>query len=88
MTFVGRDHNPNAFTIWMAGAGVKPGITYGETDPMGYTVARDPVHVRDLHATLLHLVGFDPERFSFPFQGLNQRLIGVKKTRIVDEILT
>src|SRR5690606_39195724 len=57
--FVGRDHNPGAFTLWMAGGGVKPGITYGETDPIGYSAAKDPVHVRDLHATMLHLLGFD-----------------------------
>lgn len=85
--FVGRDHNPNAFTLWMAGAGVKPGITYGETDEMGYHVAKDPVHVRDLHATMLQLFGFDAKRLSYPFQGLNQKLIGVKAAKVIDDIL-
>ncbi|MFM7181708.1 MAG: DUF1501 domain-containing protein [Verrucomicrobiales bacterium] len=85
--FVGRDHNPNAFTIWMAGGGVKPGITHGETDELGYRVAADGVHVRDFHATLLHLFGFDHHKLSFPFQGLNQKLTGVKPAKIVKGIL-
>ncbi len=86
--FVGRDHNPNAFTLWMAGAGVKPGFTYGETDEMGYLVGRDPVHVRDFHATLLKLFGFDHRQLSFPFQGLDQKLTGVKPARVVEDLLT
>ncbi len=86
--FVGRDHNPNAFTIWMAGAGVKPGISYGETDEMGYHVASDPVPLRDFHATLLHLFGFDHKRLSFPFQGLDQKLTGVKSAKVVKGILS
>lgn len=86
--FVGRDHNPNAFTYWMAGAGVKPGITYGETDDMGYYPAVDPVHLRDFHATLLHLFGYSHERLSFPFQGLDQKLTGVKKARVIKDILS
>jgi len=85
--FVGRDHNPNAFTIWMAGGGVKPGFSYGETDEMGYHVAKDPVHVRDLHATMLQLFGFDANRLSYPFQGLNQKLTGVKKAKVIDDLL-
>lgn len=85
--FTGRDHNPNAFTLWMAGAGVKPGISYGETDDMGYQVARNPVHVRDFHATLLQLFGFDAKRLSYPFQGLDQKLIGVKPAKVVTDIL-
>ncbi|MFN4872764.1 MAG: DUF1501 domain-containing protein [Akkermansiaceae bacterium] len=85
--FVGRDHNPNAFTIWMAGGGVKPGITFGETDELGYRVAKDPVHVRDFHATILQLCGFDHHKLSFPFQGLNQKLTGVKPAKIVKGIL-
>ncbi|MCP5532763.1 MAG: DUF1501 domain-containing protein [Akkermansiaceae bacterium] len=85
--FVGRDHNPNAFTIWMAGAGVKPGITYGATDEMGYHVAENPVHVRDLHATLLHLFGFEHKRLTFPFQGLDQKLTGVKPASVVRGVL-
>ena len=85
--FVGRDHNPNAFTIWMAGGGVKPGITYGETDELGYRVASDPVHVRDFHATLLKLFGFDHHKLSFPFQGLNHKLTAVKPAKVIKEIL-
>jgi len=74
--FLGRDHHPHAFTIWMAGAGVQKGVTYGETDELGYHVVRDKVGVRDLQATMLHLLGFDPYNFSHRYQGLNQRLIG------------
>lgn len=85
--FVGRDHNPNAFTVWMAGGGVKPGITYGETDELGYRVAKDPVHVRDFHATLLNLFGFDHQKLTFPFQGLNQKLTGVKPAKVIKGIL-
>ncbi len=73
---LGRDHHPDAFTIWMAGGGVKKGFSYGETDELGYKVVKDGVHVRDFQATLLHAVGLDPHKLSFPFQGLNQRLIG------------
>ena len=87
MRYVGRDHNPGAFTLWMAGGGIKPGITYGETDPVGYSAAQDPVELRDFHATMLQLLGFDHSRLSVPFQGLNQRLTGVKPTRVIEEIL-
>lgn len=85
--FVGRDHNPNAFTFWMAGAGVKPGISYGETDDMGYTVVDKPVHLRDFHATLLHMFGFDHKRMSVPFQGLDRKLTGVKPANVVHDII-
>jgi hypothetical protein len=74
--FIGRDHHPHAFTSWLAGGGIKPGISYGETDEIGFNVVKDAMHVRDLQATILHLLGFDPFRFSYPFQGLDQRLIG------------
>ena len=74
----GRDHHPNAFTMWLAGGGVKPGVTLGESDDFGFNVTKDRVHVHDLHATILHLLGFDPLRFSYKFQGLDQRLIGVE----------
>jgi uncharacterized protein (DUF1501 family) len=74
--FLGRDHHPNAFTIWMAGGGVKPGMVYGATDDFGYNVVEDKVTVRDFQATLLHLTGFDPYKLSYRYQGLNQRLIG------------
>jgi hypothetical protein len=83
----GRDHHPRCFTIWMAGGGVKPGITYGATDDFSYNVAENPVHVRDLHATALHLLGIDHERFSYRFQGLDYKLTGVDPARVVKEIL-
>ena len=83
----GRDHHPHAFTMWMAGAGVKPGITYGSTDEFGYHVARDEVHVRDLHATILHLLGIDHSRFTVNVQGLETRLTGVEEARVIDELI-
>jgi hypothetical protein len=73
----GRDHHPRCFTGWMAGGGVKPGFTYGETDDYGYNVVRDPVHVHDLHATFLHLFGIDHERLTYRFQGRRYRLTDV-----------
>jgi uncharacterized protein DUF1501 len=75
-TFLGRDHHPHCFCLWMAGGGVKPGLIHGETDELGYQVAKDPVSIRDLQATILHLMGLDPFQFSFRYQGLDQRLIG------------
>ncbi len=88
MAFLGRDHNPNAFTLWMAGAGVKPGMSYGETDEMGYrALPGQEVHLRDFHRTLLHLVGLDAERLSVPRQGLNKKLIGVKHARLLHQVL-
>jgi hypothetical protein len=75
-TFLGRDHHPGCFTIWMAGGGVRPGLSYGATDPLGYVVTDGKLHVHDLQATILFTLGLDAERFSFPYQGLNQRLIG------------
>ena len=77
--FLGRDHHPDCFTVWMAGGGVKAGITYGQTDDYGYNIVENPVHVRDLHATILHCLGFDHRKLTFPFQGLDQRLTGVEK---------
>ena len=88
MANIGRDHNPNAFTMWLAGAGIRPGFTYGETDPMGYLPAENPVQLRDFHATLQRLMGIDHERMTFAFQGLNQKLTGVKPTRVIEEILS
>jgi hypothetical protein len=73
----GRDHHPNAFTVWMAGGGLKPGITYGETDELGFGVVKDKVHVHDLHATLLHLLGFDHTKLTYRFQGRDFRLTDV-----------
>ncbi|MBZ2179717.1 MAG: DUF1501 domain-containing protein [Acidobacteriota bacterium] len=73
----GRDHHPNAFTMWLAGGGFKPGITYGETDELGFNVARDKVHVHDLHATILNQLGFDHTKLTYKFQGRNFRLTDV-----------
>lgn len=88
-TFMGRDHHTNCFTMWMAGGGIKPGIVYGETDEFGYNIVRDKVSVRDLQATILHQLGLDAHRFSYPYLGLNQRLIGpTDEARIVKGILT
>ncbi len=83
----GRDHHPRCFTMWLAGGGVKGGSIYGETDDFSYNIVRDPVHIRDFHATVLQLLGFDHERFTFKFQGLDQRLTGVLPARIVSELL-
>ncbi len=83
----GRDHHPNAFTMWMAGGGLKPGMTYGDSDELGFNIAHSPVHVRDLHATILHLLGLDHVGLSFRMQGLDQRLTGVEPARVVTEIL-
>ncbi len=89
MAFVGRDHNPGGFTIWMAGGGVKAGTSYGETDPIGYEAVKDKVSLHDLHATMLHLLGFNHEKFSFPFQGVGQRLTNITKpgTKVVTGVL-
>ncbi|MEP3482587.1 MAG: DUF1501 domain-containing protein [Fuerstiella sp.] len=87
MTFVGRDHCPSAFTAWLAGGGVKGGFQYGETDPIGYTAAENPVHLRDLHATMLHLLGLDHKKLSVPFQGLNQKLTGVLPAKVIQDII-
>jgi Protein of unknown function (DUF1501) len=73
----GRDHHPNAFTMWLAGGGIKPGITHGVTDDLGFDVVKDRVHVHDLHATILHLLGFDHTRLTYRFQGRDFRLTDV-----------
>ena len=73
----GRDHHPRCFTIWMAGGGIRPGTTYGQTDDYSYNIAENPVHVHDLHATMLHCLGIDHERLTFKFQGRNYRLTDV-----------
>jgi hypothetical protein len=82
----GRDHHPRCFTIWLAGGGIKPGITFGETDDYCYNIARDPVHVHDLHATILHCLGIDHTRLTFKFQGRHHRLTDVHG-KVVYEIL-
>jgi len=74
----GRDHHGRCYTAWLAGGGVKPGISHGETDDYSYNVAKDPVHVHDLQATLLHLMGIDHERLTFKFQGRDFRLTDVR----------
>lgn len=74
---LGRDHHPQAFTYWLAGGGTKPGVTLGETDDFGFNITKDKVHVHDLHATLLHLLGFDHEKLTFRFQGRDFRLTDV-----------
>jgi len=83
----GRDHHPRCFSIWMAGGGVKPGMVYGHTDEMSYNITENPVHIRDLHATLLHQLGIDHEKFSIKYQGLDQRLTGVEPAKVVSDIL-
>ena len=83
---LGRDHHPQAFTMWLAGGGVKPGLTYGATDELGFNVAENPLHIHDLQATLLHLLGFDHERLIYTFQGRQYRLTDVHG-KVVRDIL-
>jgi hypothetical protein len=87
-TDYGRDHHPRCFSMWMAGGGVKPGISYGQTDEMSYNIVENPVHIHDLHATILHQLGLNPETFAFKYQGLDQRLIGVEPAKVVKDILS
>jgi uncharacterized protein (DUF1501 family) len=82
----GRDHHPNAFTMWLAGGGIKPGITLGETDELGFNAVTDRVHVHDLHATMLHLLGFDHTRLTYRFAGRDFRLTDVHG-RVVEQLL-
>jgi hypothetical protein len=84
----GRDHHPRCFTMWMAGGGFRGGAVHGETDDFSYNIVRDPVHIRDFHATVLDLLGFDHEQFTFRNQGLDLRLTGVLPARVVRELLT
>jgi len=83
----GRDHHPRCFTMWMAGGGSRAGQIYGETDDFSYNIIKDPVHIRDFHASVLHLMGFDHEKFSYKYQGLDQRLTGVEHARVIKELL-
>jgi hypothetical protein len=86
--YIGRDHHPYAFTIWMAGGGLKRGFTYGATDEIGYYVAENPVRPHDLQATILTLLGLDPYKFRYPFQGLEQRLIGpTDEAKVLDALI-
>jgi hypothetical protein len=85
---LGRDHHPHCFTVWMAGGGIKPGLSYGATDELGWRVAENPVEVHDLQATILHLMGLDPLTFSFRQMGLDHRLIGpAVGPRVISEIV-
>ena len=83
----GRDHHPQAFTMWFAGGGIKKGITVGRTDELGFNIVENPVHVHDIQATILHLLGLDHERLSFKFRGLDFKLTGVEEHHPVKEIL-
>jgi len=83
----GRDHHPRCFTTWMAGGGIKGGISYGKTDDFCYNVVKNPVHVRDLHATIFHQLGIDHNKLIFPHQGLDQKLTGVEEAHVVNDIL-
>lgn len=83
----GRDHHPRCFTMWMAGGGTKGGTIHGETDDFSYNIVKDPVHIRDLHATVLKLLGFNHEQFVYKYQGLDQKLTGVEPARIISELL-
>lgn len=86
--YLGRDHHPHCFSMWLAGGGIKPGVQYGATDEIGYRVAENKVTIRDLQATLLHQLGLDPYLLSYKFQGLNNRLIGPSNEgRIIRDIL-
>ncbi|HEY2952338.1 MAG TPA: DUF1501 domain-containing protein [Verrucomicrobiae bacterium] len=82
----GRDHHPNCFSMWLAGGGVRPGVTLGESDEFGFNAARDKVHVHDLHATLLHLLGFDHTKLTYRFQGRDFRLTDVRG-ELVEQLL-
>jgi uncharacterized protein (DUF1501 family) len=82
----GRDHNPEGFTMWLAGGGVKPGFRYGSTDDYGYYAAENKVHIHDLHATILHLMGLDHERLTYRYAGRDFRLTDVHGN-VVKEII-
>lgn len=83
----GRDHHPRCFTMWMAGGGSKRGVIHGETDDFSYNIVKDPVHIHDFHATVLQLLGYDHERFSYRYQGLDQRLTGVEPAQAIKELM-
>ena len=86
--YIGRDHHPYAFTMWLAGGGIKGGLSYGQTDEFGYYPVENPVGIRDLQATILHVLGLDPHAFHYTYQGLDQRLIGpTDEGRVLTEIL-
>ncbi|TWT52769.1 hypothetical protein Pla22_03950 [Rubripirellula amarantea] len=84
----GRDHNSFGFTMWMAGGGIKGGVSYGTTDELGSAAAENPLHVKNLHATILHQLGLDPNHLSYFFSGLDQKLVGVEEVQPIHEIIT
>jgi len=84
----GRDHNPKGFTYWLAGAGVKPGISYGATDEIGHEAVENRHHIRDLHATILRLMGLDHEKLTYFYAGLDRKLTGVKPAHVIDGVLS
>ena len=83
----GRDHHPRCFSMWMAGGGAKGGAIYGETDDFSYNIVKDPLHISDFHATVLHLLGFHFDRFSYKFQGLDAKLTGINHAKVIKELL-
>jgi hypothetical protein len=83
----GRDHHPRCFTMWLAGGGARGGQIYGTTDDFSYNIVEDPCHIRDFHATILHLLGIDHTRFSYRYQGLDQRLTGVEPAHVINELV-
>jgi len=83
----GRDHHPRCFTMWMAGAGIKSGVVHGETDDFSYNITKDPVHIHQFNATLLHLMGIDHMRLRYRFQGLDQKLTGTEEPEVVKAVL-
>ena len=84
---MGRDHHGRSFTVWLAGGGIRPGMEYGKTDEYCYNIAENPVHLRDLHATILHCLGIDHERFTYQYRGLDVRMTGVEEAHTVQPIL-
>ena len=83
----GRDHHPRCFSMWMAGGGAKGGTVYGETDEFAYNIVKDPVHIRDFHATVMQLLGINHERFTYKFQGLDFKLTGVEPAKVIKELI-
>ena len=84
----GRDHHPRCFTMWMAGGGARGGAIHGETDDFSYNIVKDPLHISDFHATVLHLLGYNHERFTFKYQGLDQKLTGVLPAKVVKALVS
>jgi uncharacterized protein (DUF1501 family) len=85
-TNYGRDHHPRCFSMWMAGGGVKGGQVYGDTDELSYNITENPVHIRDLHATILHALGIDHHQLTYKFQGLDQKLTGVEPAKVIKDL--